>query len=87
MYKTDRQLDEDERRHIRLEHPDNSAVAENSMDHGHRIQFHSASILSAKTRYMRRIVGEAIAIELPPYNNIIDGAFVSVNHGSLLSAP
>jgi hypothetical protein len=36
-------------RHIRLEHPDKSAVSEHSIDRGHRIQFHNSSILPSKT--------------------------------------
>jgi hypothetical protein len=52
--------------HIRLEHPDKSAVAEQSVDLGHRIQFHNTSILATETRYMDRIVKEAIVIELNP---------------------
>jgi hypothetical protein len=55
-------------RHIRLEHPDKSAVAEHSIDQGHRIQFHNYSILATKTRYMDRIVRAAIEIDLHPYN-------------------
>jgi hypothetical protein len=55
-------------RHIRLEHPDKSAVTEHSIDQGHRIQFHNSSILSTTTRYMNRFVREAIEIELHPYN-------------------
>jgi UV DNA damage repair endonuclease len=39
-------------RHVRLEHPDKSAVAEHSIDQGHRIQFHNSSILATKTRYI-----------------------------------
>jgi hypothetical protein len=66
-------------RHIRLEHPDKSAVAEHSIDQGHRIQSHNSSILTTKTRYMDRIVREAIETELHPYN---------INReGGLLSAP
>jgi hypothetical protein len=53
-------------RHIRLEHPDKSAVAEHSINQGYRIQFHNASIIATKTRYMDRIVREAIEIELRP---------------------
>jgi hypothetical protein len=61
--------------HIRLEHPDKSAVAEHSIDQGHRIQFHNSSILATKTRYMDRIVREAISIELHPYNINREGGF------------
>jgi hypothetical protein len=55
-------------RHIRLEHPEKSAVAEHSVDSGHRILFHSTSILAAKTLYMAGIVREALEIELHPNN-------------------
>jgi hypothetical protein len=49
-------------RHIRLEHPDKSAVAEYSIDYGHRIQFHNSFILATKTKYMDRTVREAIEL-------------------------
>jgi hypothetical protein len=62
-------------RHIRLDHPDKSAVAEHSIDQGHHIQFHNAFILATKTRYMDRIVREAIEIELDPYNINREGGF------------
>jgi predicted GIY-YIG superfamily endonuclease len=62
-------------RHIRLEHPDKSAIAEHSIDQAHHIQFHNASILATKTRYMDRIVREAIEIELHPYNINREGGF------------
>jgi hypothetical protein len=55
-------------RHIRLEHPDMSAVAEHNIDQGHRIQFHNSFSLSMKTRYMDFIVREAIDIELHAHN-------------------
>jgi hypothetical protein len=61
--------------HIRLKHPDNSAEAEHSIDQGHCIQFHNASILATKTRYMDHIVREAIEIELHPYNINREGGF------------
>jgi hypothetical protein len=54
-------------RHIRVEHPDKSAVAEHSIDQEHRIQFHNSSILATKIRYMDRVVREAIGIKLHPY--------------------
>jgi hypothetical protein len=62
-------------RHIRLEHPDKSAVAEHSIDQGYRIQYHNYSILATETRYMDRIVREAIEIELHPYNINRGGGF------------
>jgi hypothetical protein len=62
-------------RHIRLEHPDKSAVAEHIIDLGHRIQFHNSSILARKIRYMDRIVTEAIKIELLPYDINTEGGF------------
>jgi hypothetical protein len=54
--------------HIKLEIPDMSVIAEYSIDHGHRIQFHNSSILIRKTSYMKYIVKVAIKIELHPYN-------------------
>jgi hypothetical protein len=54
--------------YIRLEHADKSAVAEHSIDHGHSIQFHNSPILAMKSRYMGRIVREAIQIELHTYS-------------------
>jgi hypothetical protein len=62
-------------RHIRLKHPDKSAVAEHSIDQGHHIQFHNSSILVTKIRYLDRIVKEAIEIELRPYNINREGGF------------
>jgi predicted GIY-YIG superfamily endonuclease len=50
-------------RHIRLEHPDKSAMAEHNIDLGHRIQFHNTSDLASETQYMDHIVREAIEIE------------------------
>jgi hypothetical protein len=62
-------------RHIRLEHLDKSAVAEHSIDLEHLTEFHCASILAMKTKYMGRIVREAIEIELYPYNINSKGGF------------
>jgi hypothetical protein len=52
-----------------------SAIAEHSIDQGHRIQFHNSSILATKTRYMGRIVREAIEIELNSYSIKKEGGF------------
>jgi hypothetical protein len=68
---TGRSLDtrlKEHQQHIRLEHPDNSAVAEHTVDLGHCIQFHETSILATKTRYMDRIIRGDIEIELHPNN-------------------
>jgi hypothetical protein len=53
-------------RYIRLEHPDISAMAEHSINLGHCIQLHHATIISTKPRYMDHIIGEVIDIELHP---------------------
>jgi hypothetical protein len=45
-----------QQRHIRLEHPDNSAAAEHNIGQGHRIQLLNASILAMIARYMDRMV-------------------------------
>jgi hypothetical protein len=51
---------------IRLEHPDKSAVAEHSINLGHRIQLQDITILSTKSRYMDRMIRETTEIELHP---------------------
>jgi hypothetical protein len=73
IWQTGRSVDirlKEHQRHISLEHPGKSAVAEQSIDKGHRIQFHNSSILATKTRYMDRVVrgGGGIEIELHPCN-------------------
>jgi hypothetical protein len=45
-----------------------SAVAQHSIHQEHRILFNSTCILSTKTKYLDRIIREAIEIELHPYN-------------------
>jgi hypothetical protein len=58
----------DHPRHIRLQHPDKSAVAEHSINLDQLIQIQNTTILSTKPRYMDRIIRETIEIELQPNN-------------------
>jgi hypothetical protein len=55
-------------RHIRLENPEKSAVAEHGFNQGHRISFHNASILGMSNRHMDRIVRDATKVVLHPFN-------------------
>jgi predicted GIY-YIG superfamily endonuclease len=74
-------------RHIRLQHPDNSAVAEHSINLDHRIQLHNTTILSTKSRYLDRMIREAIEIELQPNNmNREDGLRLSRSWKPLIHA-
>jgi hypothetical protein len=64
---TGRSLDtrlKEHQRHICLEYPDTSAVAEHSVDFVHRIPFHNTSILATKAQFMDSIVREAIKIDI-----------------------
>jgi hypothetical protein len=63
--------------YIQLEHSATSVVAEHNIDHVHRIKSHNSSILVTKTKYMDRIVREAIEIELHPKNTNREGVFFS----------
>jgi hypothetical protein len=62
-------------RHLRLEQPEKSAVAEHSINTGHRIDFSSTSVLDKAAGYMDRLVKEAIEIRLNPRNFNRDGGF------------
>jgi hypothetical protein len=65
-------------RHIRLAHPDKSAVAEQRVSRGYRKQLQDTKILSTKYRYTNRLVREAVEIELHPSNmNRQDGLCLS----------
>jgi hypothetical protein len=47
-------------RHIRLDQPKKSAVAEHSINAGHQIDFNNVSVLDRASGYMDRLVKEAI---------------------------
>jgi hypothetical protein len=63
------------RRHVRLNQPERSAVAEHSLTTYNRIDFDGASKLGTATRYMDCLVREAIKIRLHPDNFNRDDGF------------
>jgi hypothetical protein len=62
-------------RHIRLDQPEKSAVAEHSINTGHQIDFNSVSVLDTASGYMDRLVKEAIEIRLNHKNFNRDSGF------------
>jgi hypothetical protein len=65
----------DHLRHVSPEEPEKSAVAENSINTGHRMDFSGTSVSDKRERYMDCLVKEAIEIRLNFSNFNRDGGF------------
>jgi hypothetical protein len=62
-------------RHIRLDQPEKSAMAEHSINTGHQIDFNKISVLDRTSEYMDRLVNEAIQMRLNKKNFNRDSGF------------
>jgi hypothetical protein len=67
-------------RHIRLNQPEKSAVAEHCIELSHKIDFDEATILARRAGYTDRLVKEAIEIRLHP-NNFKQGQWIHAQPG------
>jgi len=62
-------------RHVRLDQPNKSAVAEHIFNHDHIIRLQNTELLSTKPGYMDRLIRDAIEFEMRPSNITRDGGF------------
>jgi hypothetical protein len=69
-------------RHIRLDQPEKSAVAEHRINARHKIDFNNVSVLDRASGYMDRLVKEAIQISLNQNNINRDNGFTLTRAGT-----
>jgi hypothetical protein len=62
-------------RHIRLDQPEKSAVAEHSINAGHKIDFNNVSVLDRASGYMDHLIKEAIQVRINQNNINRDNGF------------